>query len=294
MIVPGVPRRTLARDARVSGVGLFTAAPAHCAIRPAEPGSGVLLRRIDAPDARPFPALRASLSDRPVHPAFRAIDPRCTTLGPPDAPDAAVATVEHLLSSLAGLGVTDALVEVRGPELPILDGSAAPFVRAILDAGLRDAGPPPAPITLRAPVVVEAGGAAIVAEPADAFSASYSLDYGPGAPIPPQRAAWSGDPAAYTEQIAPARTFCLRAEAEAMRAVGLFAHLTPRDMLVIDASGPIDNTLRFPDEPARHKLLDLIGDLALLGRPLLARVRAERSGHALTHRLTAAILEAAI
>jgi len=291
VILPGAPRRTLARDASVSGVGLFTAAPAHCTIRPAEPGSGVSFRRLDAPDTPPFPALRASLSDVPVHPAFRAIDPRCTTLGPPGAE---VATAEHLLSALAGLGVTDALVEVRGPELPILDGSAAPFVRAILDAGLRDADPPPAPITLRAPVVVEDRGATITAEPADAFSASYALDYGPGAPIPPQRAAWSGNPAAYAEQIAPARTFCLRAEAEAMRAAGLFAHLTTRDMLVLDASGPIDNALRFPDEPARHKLLDLIGDLALLGRPLLARVHAGRSGHALTHRLTAAILEAAI
>ncbi len=291
MIVPGAPRRTLARDARVEGVALFTAAPAHCTIRPADPGSGVSFRRIDIPDAPPFRAVRASLSDHPVHPAFRAIDPRCTTLGPEHA---AVSTVEHLLSALAGLGVTDALVEVSGPELPILDGSSAPFVRAILDAGLRDTAPPPSPITLRAPVVVRAGAATIAAEPADAFSASYSLDYSPGAPIPRQRAEWSGDPASYIAAIAPARTFCLRAEAEAMRAAGLFAHLTPREMLVLDASGPIDNTLRFPDEPARHKLLDLLGDLALLARPLLARVRAERSGHALTHRLTAAILDATI
>ncbi|MCW5775090.1 MAG: UDP-3-O-[3-hydroxymyristoyl] N-acetylglucosamine deacetylase [Phycisphaeraceae bacterium] len=290
MIVPGAPRRTLARDARVEGVALFTAAPAHCTIRPAEPGSGVLFRRLDTPEAPPFAAVRASLSDRPVHPVFRAIDPRCTTLGPAHA---AVSTVEHLLSALAGLGVTDALVEVSGLELPILDGSAAPFVDAILTAGLREIASPLAPIRLRAPVVVEAGGATIVAEPAAAFSASYSLDYGPGAPIPPQRAEWSGDPDSYRAEIAPARTFCLRAEAEAMRAAGLFAHLTPREMLVLDASGPIDNALRFPEEPARHKLLDLIGDLALLGRPLLARVEAERSGHALTHRLTAAILDAA-
>ena len=290
MIVPGAPRRTLARDARVEGVALFTTAPTHCTIRPAEPGSGVCFRRLDTADAPPFAAVRASLSDRPLHPAFRAIDPRCTTLGPAHA---AVSTVEHLLSALAGLGVTDAFVEVSGPELPILDGSSAPFVRAILDAGLRDAAPPLSAIRLRAPVVVEVGGATISAEPAETFTASYSLDYGPGAPIRPQHAAWSGDPAAYASEIAPARTFCLRAEAEAMRAAGLFAHLTPRDLLVLDASGPIDNTLRFPDEPARHKLLDLIGDLALLGRPLLARVRAERSGHALTHRLTAAILDAA-
>ncbi len=291
MIVPGTPRRTLARGARVEGVGLFTAAAARCTIRPSGPGTGVLLRRSDVPGAPPFPAALASLSDRPVHPAFRAIDPRCTTLGPAHA---GVSTVEHVLSALAGLGVTDALVEVSGPELPILDGSAAPFVGAILDAGLHEIAPPSAPIRLRAPVVVEAGGATIAAEPADAFSASYSLDYGPGSPVPAQRAEWSGDPSAYAAEIAPARTFCLRAEAEAMRAAGLFAHLTPRDMLVLDAAGPIDNTLRFPDEPARHKLLDLIGDLALLGRPLLARVRAERSGHALTHRLTGAILDAAL
>ncbi len=175
----------------------------------------------------------------------------------------------------------------------ILDGSAEPIVRAILDAGLRPLDlPAPGPLVLGEPARVESGGASIEARPrrGPGWSVEYALDYGPGSGLPSQLFRWEGDAGSYAREIAPARTFSPRAEAERARAAGLFSHLCPRDMLVIDADGrAMDNELRFADEPARHKVLDLIGDLALLGRAIQADVLARRSGHALTHDLVRAL-----
>jgi UDP-3-O-acyl-N-acetylglucosamine deacetylase len=146
-------------------------------------------------------------------------------------------------------------------------------------------------------VVVERGGARIVAGPRTGAGClfRYELDYGPAAPIAAQSASWdSGTPDAaevYEREVAPARTFCTEAEARAFRAAGLFGDRSPRDMLVIGEEGPIDNAYRFENEPARHKLLDLIGDLALVGRPLHGEVVAMRSGHALNHELAAALAD---
>ena len=150
------------------------------------------------------------------------------------------------------------------------------------------------PITPSRPLRVESedAGASITIEPSDTPSYTYTLDYGPDSPIAPATAHWAGDPDRFEHEIAPARTFCLEREAQAMRQLGLFEHLSPQDMLVFGPRGPIDNTLRFPDEPARHKLLDLIGDLALAGRPIRAKITAVRSGHALNHAAARALLDA--
>lgn len=290
------PRRTLARPATLRGVGLFSARPAALRLVPAPPGAGLAFRRTDLPNAATIPAHIARLCDQPqlagLPPALRA---RNTILW---APPATVLTTEHILSALAGLGITDALIELDAPEIPIADGSARPFTEAILDAGIIDHGEPLPSLVVEREITVRdpAGGEAFItasprSEPGCEFL--YELDYGPGAPIPPQRAAVVLAPetaADYAERVAPARTFCLQQEAEAMRAMGLFQHLTPRDMLVLGPDGPIDNTLRFDDEPARHKLLDLIGDLALAGRPIQARITARRSGHALNQAMAKALL----
>lgn len=288
-------RATLARSISLSGVGLFSAQQATLRLMPAPSGSGICFLR--AGQDRPTPATIAHLSTSPAHTCIPATIPgRNTTLA--DSPDAPTgfATVEHLLSALAGLGVHDAAVELDGPEVPIFDGSAEAFVRAIREAGVRPH-PLAAPlreITLTREVVVrdERSGAFIRALPRAAHGTtwSYTLSYGPNSPIHAQTASFEAGQD-YAALVAPARTFCLESEARAMRALGLFSHLSTRDMLVLDARGtPIDNTLRFPDEPARHKLLDLIGDLSLLGAPLRADVVADRSGHALTHALVREIL----
>ncbi len=213
---------------------------------------------------------------------------------------AGCATIEHVMSALVGLGVTDARVVVEGPEIPIGDGSAEMFVDAIARAGGRhQLAEEIEPIRLAAPVEVRGvGGEFIRAMPRNmpGCSFEYTLDYagreGHASGVLRQTARWDGRAATYQVDVAPARTFCLASEARAMRERGLFGHVTPREMLVLDdtTGEPIDNGLRFENEPSRHKLLDLIGDVGLLGRPLQADIVAERSGHALTHEFCRAVL----
>ncbi len=296
------PRRTLAAPATLAGAGLFSGRRVSLRILPAQSGVGIAFRRADLPGTPAIPASIERLASSPERLGLpAALRARSTNLAHPDRPDAVVLTTEHILSALAGLGVTDATIELDAPEVPIGDGSARPFTEAILAAGIVDAPPasgaPLTPLTLRAEVrVADAAGPSIVALPREepGCSFEYRLDYGPSAPLAPQTASLTlGTPGAadrYAREIAPARTFCLEAEARAMRAMGLFADLSPRDMLILGPAGPIDNALRFPDEPARHKLLDLIGDLALIARPLQARIVADRSGHALNQALARALL----
>ena len=268
------------------GVGLFTGKQTSVRIERDVLGTGLNFRRTDLPDKPTIAATLANLCRRAVHPAFERLPPRCTSLELPGSNRIGIATVEHILSALVGLGITDARVDVEGEEIPIGDGSAAFIVEAILASGTTDHLAPLEPIIVSRPLSVsDSSGARIDAEPSDRPRYTYHLDYGPASPIPPQSATWGGDPDDYAANIAPARTFCLEEEARAMQALGLFKALTPRDMLVFGPRGPIDNTLRFPNEPARHKLLDLIGDLAFAGRPIQGRITATRSGHALNHEM---------
>jgi len=275
------------------GRGLFGAQPARLALRRGPVGGGLVfaLGRARLPASVDRVTTDTSWAGLP-----RGVPVRNTTLASSDGVHV-VATVEHVLSALAGAGIWDAVIEIDGPETPILDGSAADFARALGAAGwcgTADA----TPLRLAGPIEVrDASGATITATPRErGGSFTYHLNYGPASPLRPQTASWrQGDVAEYLARVAPARTFSLEAEAAAARAAGLFAHLTPRDMLVIGPDGlPVDNAFRFPDEPARHKLLDLIGDLALLGRPLAADVIATRSGHTLAHAFCRAALAAAV
>lgn len=277
--------RTVAGDARVEGFGLFTDAPARLDIQTAEARSGIVIRRGQAHAA----ASIDRLSSRPAHPAFASMSARCTGVDLSDGTPAF--TIEHVLSALTGLGITDALLVLEGPEMPILDGSALPFIHAIERVGTRDL-PSVAqtPVLEESIVVGDPNGVRVEISPARSLSMHFHLDYGPGSPISRQSAHWDGSPAHYREQIAPARTYCLLHEAEAMRQLGLFARLSPADFVVFGPSGPIENTLRWDDEPARHKLLDLIGDLALAGLPFPAmRVEGFGSGHALHHQAALAL-----
>jgi UDP-3-O-[3-hydroxymyristoyl] N-acetylglucosamine deacetylase len=289
-------RTTIASPVRVEGVGLFTGSASAVTIEPAElsiaahntPPHGIVF----VSEGETIPAVIANLSATPAHPAFAELPPRNTAV---ERAGAVVQTTEHILAALAGLGVTDAVVRVEGGEIPIGNGSADLFVRPILEAGLitLDDAEPIEPIRVRAPIRVERDGASVTIEPSDRPEYVYRLDYGPASPIPAGEAIWEGDADAFARTVAPARTFCLQSEAEMLVSLGLFEGLSPTDMLVFGPGGPVENKLRFPDEPARHKLLDLIGDLSLVGRPICARVIAERSGHALNHeaarRLVAAI-----
>lgn len=266
------PRRTVRSLAVVEGPGLFGGAPARVELLPAAAGEGLVLEL----GGSRAPATIASVDERAGE--------RNTVLR---VGGATFATVEHVLSALAGLGITDAIIRASGPEAPFADASAAPWVAAILGAGVEEIG---AIEPLRPTVTVRAedrAGAWIEAEPCDPRDASweYRLDYAGAIPAAVVRLAAAALPGAYVREIAPARTFCLAAEAAALRAAGLCGHLTERDVLVFDGGRPEGNRLRWPDEPARHKLLDLMGDLMLLGRPLAAHVVSSKGGHALTRAL---------
>lgn len=297
--------RTLARSVRLTGTGLFTPVACTVTIHPAPPGAGITLRRTDLPDQ---PLIRADARHvfTPLPEASRDAA-RHTVLNP--APGkAGVHTVEHLLSALWGLGITDAHADVNGPEVPMLDASALPFARALSEAGIA----PPAAADLRGadPIVIDEpieltdghgpGAPRITAEPASGplLELTYRLDYGPaaGPVLGPQEASFtlnwqSPDVDGYLAQVAPARTFCTQNEAQAFRSAGFFAHLGPGDVLIAGPTGPVDTALRMPHEPAVHKLLDLLGDLALAGRPVFAKVTAYRSGHTLNHRLARALMD---
>ncbi len=291
-----MPARTLNAAVSFQGVGLFTAAPAQLTIEPAPASSGVRFIRLDAPHAGELPAQVASVAPPGVGPLAKLPSRNTVLLAPPAC---FVATIEHVMSALSGLGVFDAVVRIAGPEVPILDGSSLDFARALHEAST-SAPSAPEPLVLRDPVSVSDGKGAIAtatprATPGASFA--YRLDYTAVVPGFQQTASWdAGSPDAaerYLTQIAPARTFCLLAEAQALRAAGLFAHITPREMLVLGPDAkPIDNSFRFADEPARHKLLDLIGDVALLGRPIQADIVSDKGGHALTAELCRAILKA--
>ena len=202
--------------------------------------------------------------------------------------EVSIETCEHCLSALAGLAIDNAVVEVAGPEMPAGDGSARPFVDALLTAGIDEQDQPRHVLTLTQPITIEEGDAMIAALPADhpGMQVIYDLDYGENGPVPPQVHAFSLANGNYARQIAPARTYVLESEAEALQKAGLGKHLTPKEILVIGNDGPLGgNALRFDDELVRHKVLDLIGDLALVGAAIRGRIVAYRSGHALNHRL---------
>lgn len=288
--------RTLSRSAEIHGTGLFTGAPATLTILPTPVGSGITFRRDDNPHAGSIPAVIQSVALPGAGPLAKLPSRNTVLLSPPAC---FVATIEHVMSALVGMGIADATVAIRGPEVPILDGSAAEIVRDLL-AGSTPAQAASTPITLAAPVSVSDGkGGTITATPraTPGTRFEYLLDYGPAFPTLTQSASWDSAPAdatdVYAREIAPARTFCLLPEAQALRAAGLFAHVGPSEMLVIGPDGsPIENAFRFANEPARHKLLDLIGDVGLLGRPLQADIVSTRGGHALTHELCRAVLAA--
>jgi UDP-3-O-acyl N-acetylglucosamine deacetylase len=273
-------QRTLAAPAEVRGVGFITGARVRVRLLPAPADAGVTFVRTDLPNSPPIPARADQVSDTR----------RRTTLGPADR---GVTLVEHLLATLSGLRVDNCVVELDGPEPPGLDGSAAGFVDAVRSTGtvLQTTRRPL--WAADEPVMISAGGATITLHPPEApgLRLSYILDYGPLAPIPRQAHTIDLRPETFAAEVAECRTFLTEPEARALRAQGVGLHLTAADLLVYGPRGPIDNRPRFADEPARHKVLDMIGDLALCGFDLAGHVVAYRSGHALNvelaRRLTA-------
>lgn len=276
-------QHTLAGPVEVHGVGLFTGAAVTATIRPADADTGIVFKRIDLPGRPATPAHIDHVVNRPRRTALRVGEDT-------------IETIEHCLAALAGMAIDNAVVELNGPELPAGDGSAMPFVEPIRRVGHRELAAPRRPLVISESVTVRDGDSTVAALPTEASGLEllYVLDYGERTTVRPQLHSFTLDRARvplFERDIAPARTFSTQVEAEQAQKMGMFSHLTPKDMLVIGTEGPIDNTYRFEDEPARHKLLDLLGDLALVGRPVQGRVVAVRSGHSLNHSLARELVE---
>ena len=274
-------QHTIARPVSVAGKGLLLGRDATVDIEPAASGEGIVFERTDIEPPVRIPATVAYATDRA----------RRTTIG---LGDVSIETVEHLLSAFAGLRIDNALVKIDGPEVPCGDGSALLFVEPLLEAGLVEQDLPRKIFQITEPICLQDGEAMIAAFPShqEGMHVVFDLDYGDASSrIERQTQAWNSEATSYTDDVAPARTFSLKEEAQALQEQGMCTHLSPDEVLVIGEDGPIDNAYRFENEPARHKILDIIGDLYLAGGPVQGRIVASRSGHALNRKLCKAIIE---
>lgn len=267
--------RTLRGEGSLSGVGLHTGKPCKVSFKPAAPGSGIRFTRSGLPVADLSGARRVSAED----------GGRCSAVGEGEA---RILTVEHLLACLNGLGLTDLGIDVEGPELPGLDGSAKPYVELFRKLGITEEGARQDIYRVREPILCYDKLKSIAIYPAEEFSISYVLDYGQ-AYLNDQKVDFTLSPETFEREIAPARTFCTEKEARELPGRGFGLGADAANTLVVREDGSHRASLRFEDEPARHKVLDILGDLMLLGFPVKGRVVGLRSGHALNRRLVEAI-----
>lgn len=259
-------QRTLGGSVSVSGVGLHTGCQVSIALQPAPPDTGVVFRRVDLQDFE-IEARRKWVS--------RVV--LATTLMKRGV---MLSTVEHLLSALYGCGVDNAYVEIDSLEVPILDGSARPFVEMIQRAGIVQQPEERTYLVVTRPIRLEEAGKFLAIEPADKFGICYEIDFDHPA-IGRQRLEIDINRESYTREISFARTFGFFAEVEDLLKKGLIRGGSFDNAVVLGPDGIMNGELRAPDEFVRHKVLDLIGDISLCGYPLLGRIHAFRAGHSL-------------
>jgi UDP-3-O-[3-hydroxymyristoyl] N-acetylglucosamine deacetylase len=264
---------TLAREEVLDGIGVHSGTPVRLRLKPSESGV-VLFRRLDLGRA-------AALDPR----RMEVRSSSCFRDG-----DFEVRTIEHLLAALYASGIGSVEVELTAAEVPILDGSAAPFVRALAEAGTRALDRPWEPIRVLEPQVLRAGEASLGWEPHPGFKISYRIDYAHPA-IGRQEISLEIDSASFAREVAPARTFGFVRDLEAFRKIGLGLGSSLENTIGLDEEKVVNPPLRFPDEFVRHKVLDLVGDLAQLGRPVQGHFKAERAGHALHQRAVRCLLD---
>jgi len=265
---------TIKNAVEIEGTGLHTGSKTKVRLLPAEQNAGISFVRTDLPGS---PVIKANIAN--VMEASRKL--RRTSLA---SDGAEVHTIEHLMSALSGMMIDNVKVEINGPEVPGIDGSATPFVELIKKAGIQPQAEQRKSFTVKEPIWLEEDDTVLAILPDSEFKISYMLSYD----HPMLRSQYVSivlTPETYEKQIAPTRTFCLEAEAEALRHQGLGKGANFENTLVVGKDGVIKNKLRFDDEFARHKVSDLIGDLYLLGMALKGHVIAVKSGHPLNIRL---------
>lgn len=272
-------QRTISTPAAIEGIGYWSGQDVRVEFRPAAAGSGIAFVRRDLPGCPRIPALIEN----------RVETPRRTTLR---FGKASVEMVEHIMAALAGLEIDNCELWVDQPEMPGCDGSCLPFVEILQAGGVVEQDAPRPQLVIDRVIRLGDQESWIEAQPCSSGKRiiSYELDYGSGGPIGRQSLEISLSPRYFQVNLAPSRTFVLESEAAEIKARGLGQRATFRDLLVFGPTGPIDNQLRFPDECVRHKMVDMVGDLALAGCDLMGRFVAYRSGHRLNGELVRAIV----
>jgi UDP-3-O-[3-hydroxymyristoyl] N-acetylglucosamine deacetylase/3-hydroxyacyl-[acyl-carrier-protein] dehydratase len=280
LLVP-LKQKTISREVSLTGPGLFSGEPATLTFAPAEADAGITFVREQDGKTATIAARVENVLKRPRRTCLRN-----GTLF--------VETIEHCMAALCGMGIDNAVVKVTGGtigEIPGGDGSSRTFVEALTEAGPVEQDAAQLPLIIKEPVTVTDGDATITALPGPTDRLEIVYEFDPAPPMGRQVFSFRVGADDFITQLAPARTFTFEAEAREAHARGIGKHLTPKDVLVISDTGPIDNAFRFPDECARHKALDVLGDLYLVGRPLRGRIIAYKSGHSLNHLLAKRLLE---
>lgn len=276
-------QNTIARPATVEGIGFLGGADILLKFFPAPANHGITFLRTDIPDAEPIPALVEYAIPRGRRTAIASHG-------------LTVEMIEHVMAALAGLQIDNCRVELNSFEPPGCDGSSQRFVEALLESGKLQQNAQREVIEIPGLVTAEAedhrSSIAAATATAPGLTIGFELDYGPDAPIPRQRASFEITPETFVSEIAHSRTFLLEQEADALRKQGLGARLTYRDLIIWGPQGVIDNELRTPDECVRHKILDCVGDLALIGADLQGKIECWRSGHLLNAEIVRRIKEA--
>jgi len=270
-------QRTLKRPTSCEGVGLHSGAKVTLRLIPAPVDHGLLFVRVDLPGKPTIPA-RAD---------FVVSTALATTLGQGSA---RVGTVEHLVSALSGLGIDNVRIELDGPEVPIMDGSAAPFAQLITEAGIRVQDQAKSFLVIRRVVSVREGDKSATLAPAKKLRVDCTIDFKHPL-ISDQTYSLEFQESTYAKEIARARTFGFAKDVEKLQANGLARGGSLKNAIVVDEFSVLNpEGLRFPDEFVRHKLLDALGDVALMGRPVVGHLTVHKSGHALNHKLVMKVL----
>ncbi len=270
-----IKQRTLDHAIRCSGIGLHSGKKVDLVLHPAEVDTGIVFIRSDL-DVE----IKGHVSS--------VVDTRlCTTIGNDEA---SIATVEHIMSALAGLGIDNARIEVNGPEVPVMDGSASPFIFLIQCAGIVEQNKAKKVLRIKKRISIEDGDKSCALYPASGFRVSYHLDY--AHPLLSNcKVSFDFSRQGYAREVSRARTFGFIHEVEALQKAGLALGGSMDNAVVLDKYGVLnEGGLRYADECARHKVLDTVGDLFLIGYPIVGAFEGEKSGHAMNSQLVQAVL----
>ena len=271
-------QKTVKSPVRFEGVGLHSGIPAMMIVNPASAETGIWFRRTDIDHGDRMIAARWNMvSDARL----------CTKIE--NESGVSVSTIEHIMAALAGCGIQNAIIEIDGPEVPILDGSSAKFVAAILDRGVRELDAPVQALRVLKPVEVRVGDGFARLEPAETMEMRFHIDFADEA-IGTQNKTLNLANGSFVRELCDSRTFCRQADVAAMRAAGLALGGSYENAVVVEGDQILrPGGLRHADEAVRHKMLDALGDLALAGAPIIGRYTGVKAGHAVTNRLLHAL-----